>query len=644
MNELRTSVVIDLAGNLTQRAQQYGRSLSGFSQRGQRDLGRMSMAAQSAGRSLDNLAGRTAAVVAGAGAAYIGVRQVMDSAQLDKKLINIQQTAGATTEQTAELRKELFLMALQTGQSLDSLLGGFNNLIQAGQGWAEALATIKAINPAMAVTGSQAEVLSGALTVAAQSFDFDLSKAENSVDILDRMTKAGRLGNAELEDLSSIFARVGINANAAGLEFDQTLGLIEQLSLMERNPERLATLVDSTLRIFTNQKYLDKASKATGVTFYNAEGERRAALDVLDDIAKGYQKFKTDAQRDQGLSLAFGEVDLDTMRGLRVLLSGNTLNQARQMSAEIANAGGTIANDLSGALENSVDQVARLKSVLKEAADGFAQPINDTIQDAIKYLLDNKQFSGGELLAGGAAGILGGALLLKGAGKSLGKLGSLGAGVAIGKGLEELAGVQPVYVVNMPSGFGSGFDTSGGGRGGRGGRGGSGSWGGWGRGGLNLPSGSTPRLPGSTPRLPGSTPRLPGSTLPRLPGPASAAKVSRLAALGGFLGNTVVPLAAAGSAGWLFGENVINPMLSDDTKMDIGRLAAQVMAALGSETAKNALKNDPEAQHESSASSRSRQRAHLKIEVSDDRIRIKAPNAENMDVDISGASMLAGGA
>ena len=627
MNELRTSVVIDLAGNLTQRAQQYGRSLSGFSQRGQRDLGRMSMAAQSAGRSLDNLAGRTAAVVAGAGAAYIGVRQVMDSAQLDKKLINIQQTAGATTEQTAELRKELFLMALQTGQSLDSLLGGFNNLIQAGQGWAEALATIKAINPAMAVTGSQAEVLSGALTVAAQSFDFDLSKAENSVDILDRMTKAGRLGNAELEDLSSIFARVGINANAAGLEFDQTLGLIEQLSLMERNPERLATLVDSTLRIFTNQKYLDKASKATGVTFYNAEGERRAALDVLDDIAKGYQKFKTDAQRDQGLSLAFGEVDLDTMRGLRVLLSGNTLNQARQMSAEIANAGGTIANDLSGALENSVDQVARLKSVLKEAADGFAQPINDTIQDAIKYLLDNKQFSGGELLAGGAAGILGGALLLKGAGKSLGKLGSLGAGVAIGKGLEELAGVQPVYVVNMPSNFGGGFDTHfRGGRGGRGGRVGRG--GGWG--GLNLPGGSTPRLP--------------GSALPRLPGPASAAKVSRLAALGGFLGNTVVPLAAAGSAGWLFGKHVVNPMLGDDTKTDIGRMVAQVMAALGSDTAKNALKNDPEAQYESSASSRSRQRAHLKIEVSDDRIRIKAPNAENMDVDISGASMLAGGA
>jgi TP901 family phage tail tape measure protein len=609
MTELRTSVVIDLAGNLTQRAQQYGRSLSGFSQRGQRDLGRMSMAAQSAGRNLDGLAGRTAAVVAGAGAAYAGYRQVIDSAQLDKKLINIQQTAGATAEQTADLRKELFLMSLQTGQSLDSLLGGFNNLIQAGQGWAEALATIKAINPAMAVTGSQAEILSGALTVAAQSFDFDLSKAENSVDILDRMTKAGRLGNAELEDLSSIFARVGINANAAGLEFDQTLGLIEQLSLMERNPERLATLVDSTLRIFTNQKYLDKAAQATGVTFYNAEGERRAALDVLDDIAAGYQKFKTDAQRDQGLSLAFGEVDLDTMRGLRVLLSGDTLNQARQMSAEIANAGGTIANDLSGALENSVDQVSRLKSVLKEAADGFAQPINETIQDAIKYLLDDKKFSGGELLAGGAAGILGGALLLKGSGKLLGKLGSLGAGVAVGKGLEELAGVQPVYVVNMPGmGFGSGDLMS--------------------------------RLPGGR-----------GASVPRLPAPAgAAASAGVLGRAGAFFGTRAVPVLAAGAAGWEIGEHVINPMLSDNTKKSIGRFTAQLMAALGSEVARAALDADPDLAEFKPSSSRrsrreaSRERTQLDIKVSDDRISIKAPNAENMDVDISGASMLPGGA
>lgn len=59
------------------------------------------------------------------------------------------------------------------------------------------------------------------------------------------MTQAGFAGNAELEDLASIFGRVGNSAKNAGMDFTQTLAFIERLSLVERQPERLATLVDS---------------------------------------------------------------------------------------------------------------------------------------------------------------------------------------------------------------------------------------------------------------------------------------------------------------------------------------------------------------------------------------------------------------
>ena len=596
MTELRTSVVIDLTGNLTRRAQQYGSALQGFSDRGQRDLGRVSMAAQGVGRNLDSLAARTTAIVAGAGAAYAGYRQVIQSGQLDKQLIQIRQTAGATKEQAADLRKELFLMAAATGQSIESLLGGFNNLVQAGQSWDQALATTRAINPAMAVTGSRAETLAAALAVAGEAFEFDLSKAETSIDVLDRMTKAGRLGNAELEDLSSIFGRVGINAKAAGLQFDETLGLIERLSMIERNPERLATLVDSTLRIFTNQKYLDKASTATGISFYNADGDRRAALDVLDDISNAYQKFSTQAQKDNALSQAFGEVDLDTLRGLRVLLSEGTLAEARAMAADITNASGTIAKDLPDAIANSVDQVSRLKTVLREAADGFAQPITQTVQDSIKFLIDSKAdgglgLDGKDLFGGAAAGILGSAVLLKGGAKLLSRFGDVGTGVAVGKGLEELAGVQPVYVVNMPSG---------------------------GLVGDLVQSG--------------------------LPGTASKS-TSVLSRAAGLL-NPVTKVAAAGSLGYAAGELLINPLLkATDTQDDVGRFVTQIVAALGNKEAQRALRiNEGDSDFENSGSRRRRERAQLDISISDDRIRIKPPTAGDMDMDISGATMAGGGA
>ena len=82
-----------------------------------------------------------------------------------------------------------------------------------------------------------------------------------------------RLGNAELENLPDIFARVGGNAKAANFNLDQTLALVELLSKSEPQAERLATLVDSTMRVFTNMRYMKEAQKATGIGFYD---ERQA--------------------------------------------------------------------------------------------------------------------------------------------------------------------------------------------------------------------------------------------------------------------------------------------------------------------------------------------------------------------------------
>jgi TP901 family phage tail tape measure protein len=452
MSDLRTKIVMDLTGNLERNARRYSGAIDRFAKDGSRSMGRLRQAADRTGKMIDSLGSRYTGMLAGAGGAYIATREAKLSAMLDKQLIQIRQTAGATGEMAEILRAELHDMSTETGQSVDSLLVGFNNLIQAGLSWEQALVTIKAISPTMAVTGAQAAVLSSALTVAAEAFDFDLSQPKLAVELLDQMTAAGRLGNAELEDLSDIFARVGVNAKAAGLNFSGTLGFIEQLSLIEKNPERLATLADSTLRLFTNQKYLKKAAKATGVKFYDAEGSRRDAFAVLGDIAEKFKTINGDLQRDKAIEKAFGEADLDTIKGLRALLSGDAIDKARKMSKEIAGSTGTIGRDLDDALDNSVDQVGRLKNALRSAADNFAQPVNDAIGNAIKYLLDEKKLGGGEIMAGTAAAATVGLLSLKGGGKLLRKFGGTAGGVAAGKALEEVAGVQPVFVTNWPGG------------------------------------------------------------------------------------------------------------------------------------------------------------------------------------------------
>jgi TP901 family phage tail tape measure protein len=392
------------------------------------------------------------------------VSKIMQSARMDKSLMQIGQTAGVSRAEVAGLRRELFTMSEYTGQNVDDLQVGFNNAVQSGLNFREALPVIGGVNTAVAVTGANAERLTAGLTVAGQAFQFDLSKPGLAVELLDKMTVAGRQGNAELENLSDIFARVGVNASGAGMGFDKTLAFIETLSLIERQPERLATLADSTLRLFTNQKYMKDAAKATGVKFFDASGTRRDAVEVLKDIKKQYDKLTTDQARAGFLQKAFGHADLDTIKGLKTLLGGDSLTKMDEFSKQIAGAGGTLKKDLPEAIANSVDQVGRMRNALRHAADDFAQPINETLQNVIRWGMDKNNgglgINGKEALLGGGALALGTLAAARYGSKGISSLakrfGGTAAGVAEGKALEAAAGVTPVYVVNFPASLGGG--------------------------------------------------------------------------------------------------------------------------------------------------------------------------------------------
>jgi hypothetical protein len=423
---------------------------------------------QGARREFDTLKGAMGSLqgkLAGIGVSIGVIQQLSQSAHLDKGLTQVRQTAGEGAAMVKGLRREFFLMAKDTGQQVEGLKDGFDNLIQSGQSWKAALESTKGINIASAVTGAQGSVLAGGLTVGATAFEIDLEQPGKALELLDKMTVAGRLGNAELNNLSGIFARVGVNAKSANFGFDSTLGFIEALSMVEREPERLATLADSTMRVFTNLRYMAAAQKGTGVQFFASDGSRRDPVAVLADMKKKWDTLKNDKQRATFIQAAFGKADLDTIKGIRTLLSGDSLNKVRDFTQKIGSASGTLQRDLPDAVANAVDQSGRLKASLREAADGFAQPINKTLADLVQWTMDSKKnggldLSGKEMLGGGAAIAIGTLLTARYGGKAIGAMasrllakgGSTAVGVAEGKALEAAAGVTPVFVTNWPAG------------------------------------------------------------------------------------------------------------------------------------------------------------------------------------------------
>lgn len=414
---------------------------------------------QALGQFANSVEGRLAQLGLGVSAIAAG----MQSAKLDKELKQLQLTAGATAKQADVLRKSWFEAQIATGQGVDELKSGSDALIAGGLSIDAARAAVLPMAETMAVAKTNATLLGQAMGVAGKQFDIDLSNTAEAALLLDKMVVAGRLGNAELENLPDIFARIGGNARAANLDIDQTLALVETLSAFEPNAERLATLTDSTLRVFTNDKYRKEAEKATGVKFFNADESQRDPFKVIEDIKSKYDKLTTDLQKNNFLSAAFGTADQDTIKGIRSLLSDGSMAELASKFKGIQDASGTVKRDLPDAINNAVDQTGRLKGALREAGDGFAKPINDALSEAIKFGLDSKakgglELSGTDMLVGGAGLALGTAAAARYGGKALkglaGKFGSVGAGVATGKALEAAAGVQPVFVVNMSDGMG----------------------------------------------------------------------------------------------------------------------------------------------------------------------------------------------
>nr|WP_314587010.1 phage tail tape measure protein [uncultured Pseudomonas sp.] len=409
-------------------------------------------------RRIRGLAGTAQGQLAGLGVGVGVVSGLTGSAKLDRQLIRTQQTAGMSVQQREEWRGEQWRLAKTYGIEREQVQTGFDTLIASGLSYDKAKASAGAIAQATAVTGADSGILAKALVTGSSAFDIDLSKPNAAVDILQKMIVAGRLGNAELENLSSIFPKVGGDAKSAGMSMAQALSFVETLSLIELEPDRLGTLAQSTLRMFNNGSYQKNVTKQTGVQFYNKDKSTRNAQDVFLDLQRKYKTLKNDKARGQFIDVVFGKMDQDTQKGIKAFLTGDRLENFAKSTGDINNAKGVIEKDLADNVGSATGVAGRMKATLGEAIDRMSQPLNKSFADFGSYLLDDMKLSGEQMLGAGIATGIGGYYagrgLKAGGGALLNKF--LGGAdtlknIAVGKVLEEATGVTSVFVTNWPA-------------------------------------------------------------------------------------------------------------------------------------------------------------------------------------------------
>lgn len=462
----------------TERAEQGMRRLAQNGGRHLRALKTLAAAVRSEFDRLKHFGSSTMGQLAGFGVGVGVASSLKNSAMLDRQLIRTQQTAGMSYAERDEWRQTQWDLAGKYGLPREQIQVGFDTLIASGLSYEQSNTSIDAIAQAGAVTGADTGILAKALISGAQAFNIDLAKPNAALELMQKMTVAGRLGNAELENLASIFPVIGQDALRAGMSIEEALSFIEVLSTAEMDPSRLGTLAKSSLRLFTNKAYADQVTEATttkktpGIQFYDKAGMRRPVADVYADMASRYQRLTTDKERSEFLGAALKGMDQETSTGTGLWLSGNRIDTFRQSAGDITNADAVFTQDLKDNMSSATAVGGRMQATIGQAIDRMAQPLNKQFADFGTYLLDDLNLSGEQMLAGGVAAGVGGYYAGRGAKAGAGALLNRFMGgpetlknIAVGKVLEEAAGVQSVFVTNWPAnvgGPGIGVDVGGG--------------------------------------------------------------------------------------------------------------------------------------------------------------------------------------
>lgn len=604
----QTTLTVNLAGNLTSKAGRYSQALGQMSQRGQRYMRALDRSVAKLGTGLDNLGNRYTAIISGAGLGLAGRKVAALETRVERLGIN----AGKSREEMLKLKQEVFEVAQEREIRVNpaQILSAIESIVEKTGDLAFAEANIRNIGMAVQATGADGQSIGEIMGEFQKMGLVDPSKV---MEVLDVINVQGKEGAFTLQNLASLGPRV-ITAYTAtgrsGAEAMREMGAALQMIRMGTgSSEMAATAFEATMRTLTDPKKI-KMLQSAGIKIFDpkaAEKGKKALRPINELMAEIIQKVNGDATK---LGMVF---DAEAVRAFNAAAAEyqrtgqlETLQKFMDVQAD----GSTTMQDAARAARVSEAALQNLLNAWEQFQDNqLAEPIRDAA-DALNSLepgtVQRWLEVGKNIAIAGAA-----AIALRKGSQAYGwlkgvrngaKSGGLGGALA---GAAGMGNATPVYVVNMP----------GGGMGGVGGDVGSGKGGRRTGKGVGASLGYNPKPKSRWAQLANKFSGL----KPKLAGGVAAAGT----------GAAGLAVGGAGLAGYGVGTLIHKNLIKGtETEMDIGRAIAKTLAFFGHDESQAALDVERRAL------------ASLKIEVDDKRVAVRSVEADNLDMDISGMSMV----
>lgn len=451
-NRLTTEILINLAGNLTAKARQYGANMSEFARTNQRAMNVVKATSAAAGRAIDSMGSRYTGMIAGLGSS-LTIKNVAD---FDAQMRRMGTDAQLTAEQVNELRErirevsnegDIRVEASALGQGAGELLGltGDEKFTKEN---------MRNLGLAMQAFGVDGKTAAGLL---AAFWEKNVRGADDVSKMLDKLYAQFAVGSVSVADIARVAPKLFSIISAQGPEALTQMGAFAQVFAKTKgSADEVVTSIQAMYASLQDKKNIKFLQRQGIDVFKPGTKEFKLPFELMKEIlvrAK-FDPLKLQDVFDQtGMQGINALLKPENMKLMQELIYGAVEYGATQKAAK------TNAEGFNAALQSLNNEWQRFaESNLAEPVQELADALNSVDHDTVQNWLNvgkNIAIAGAGIIAARKAFQLGkGALDLFGVGK----------GKGVPKGVSDVfgSGVMPVYVVNMGSaGMGGGPDIGG---------------------------------------------------------------------------------------------------------------------------------------------------------------------------------------
>lgn len=374
MSDLKTSIILDLAGNLERQAKRFTGSLGRLSSQGSRHMGALSRSVSVVGRGLDRLGNRYTALITGAA----GLGTVRMVANLEERFTRLGIQSNRSADDIDALKKRIYEVAKSAEVRVDpgQITSAIEEIVEKTGDLDFAEKSIRSIGIAIQATGAEGQSIGGIL---AEFQKMGLS-ANEAFEALDILTVQGKEGAFTLQNLAALGPRVVTAYTAMGRtgvpairEMGAALQVIRQGT---GSAEMAATAFEALLRTLGDADKV-KALQNGGIQIFEpgTTDTMRSLPDIMEQIiskTKGSKMVLSkvfDAEAIRAFNAAAGEFQ----RTGRV----DSLRKFYQVQAD----GSTITKDSIRAAKTFNAALTNLYTIWKQFAD-------DQLTEPIKHLTE----------------------------------------------------------------------------------------------------------------------------------------------------------------------------------------------------------------------------------------------------------------